>query len=294
MYAQVDCAGRCTLEWARSLLLMRGDPDEAERTWWLASVAFLEGVRDWRFLHTPNDSLNPFGPALGHIAHGLERFPGESRLRFAQTFAVGNRFLVVTEAAPRGPVPGAAPELMTVVMSQSTAQGNVITNYVRPSSIQLRQVVALRDSVEAALAALADDAVVGPEARVRLGYLHWTGGQDDAARIQLRAAADIASADADVPYLAWFLLGLVSQSRGDADTARVEFERALIVRPNSQSAALALAALQFQRGEIDSADEVVRTALKRPSADDPWRQFLYGSYRTLPGLVTQLREHLRQ
>ena len=293
MYPQADCAGRCVLEWARSLLLMRGDPDDAERTWWLASVAFLEGVRDWRFLHTPADPQNPFGLASGHIAHGLDRFPGESRLRLAQTFAVGNRFLVVTESAPRGPLPGAGPEFQRF-STLVTGVGTVVYTNAPAGSRQLRQVVAIRESVEAALAALAEDAVVGPEARVRLGYLHWTGGQDDLARIQLRAAAGAASADTDVRYLARFLLGAVAQSRGDADTARVEFDAALAARPDSQSAALALAALQFQQGDIDRADEVVRASLKRPSSDDPWRQFLYGGYRTLPGLIAQLRQQVRQ
>ena len=292
MYAQADCAGRCTLEWARSLLLMRGDPDDAERTWWLASVAFLEGVRDWRALHTPADALVPFGLAYGHIAHGLDRLPGESRLRLAQVFAVGNRFLAVTESAPRGPLPGAGPEFP--VQSVMMGSGIVVRNVAPTASRQLRQVVALRESVEAALAALSDDPVVGPEARVRLGYLHWTGGQDDAARTELRAANAAASADADVRYLARFILGLVAQSRGDADMARAEFTAALAARPDSQSAALALAALQFQQGEIDRADEGVRASLKRPSGDDPWRQFLYGSFRTLPGLLAQLRQQVRR
>jgi len=289
---QADCAGRCALEWARSLLLLRGDPDEAERAWWRASTAFLEGVRDWRFLHTAADPLTPFGSAFGHLTHGLDRFPGDPHLRLAQVFAVGSRFLSVTAEARRGPLPG-APDLsaITIVRRGAGEVGPGLLN----GSRALGPLVALRESVTEALASLIPDPHIGPEARVRLGYLHWTGGADDAARTELRLAADDQRADADVRYLAHFLLGTVAQAAGDVEAARAAFAAALVDRPASQSATLALAALHFQDGDVDRAYEMTRASLsQRTGGDDPWRQFQYGGFRALPNLLAVLRREVRR
>ena len=123
--------------------------------------------------------------------------------------------------------------------------------------------------------------VVGPEARLRLGYLYWTLERDEAAQDELTKAAERA-ADADVRYLAQFLLGWIAITRGDGAAAIPRLEAALAARPASQSAALALASLELQRGDADKAHEIALASLDQRRADvDPWRLFLYGHHPRL-------------
>ena len=74
-------------------------------------------------------------------------------------------------------------------------------------------------------AALGDDLLVGAEARMRLGYLHWTVGRNDEARRELIKAGRMR--DADVRYLAQFLLGWIAIARGDSAAAIPPLEAAL-------------------------------------------------------------------
>jgi predicted Zn-dependent protease len=139
------------------------------------------------------------------------------------------------------------------------------------------------------LTALVDDPVVGAEARLRLGYLNWTAGRDGAARDHLAKAAE-QSAEKDVRYLSQFLLGWIAVAAGDSAGAIPRLEAALADRPASQSAAVALAALELQRGNADKAHEIALTSLEERRADaDPWRLFLYGHHPRWPALLAELR-----
>ena len=53
------CAAPCVLDWAHAQLVERGDPDRAERAWYLAAAALAGGVRDWRYLQRPVDPARP-------------------------------------------------------------------------------------------------------------------------------------------------------------------------------------------------------------------------------------------
>lgn len=144
------------------------------------------------------------------------------------------------------------------------------------------------------LAALVDDPVVGAEAGMRLGHLDWTIGRDEAANGALTRSAQQAT-DADVRYLAQFLRGWIAMSRGDTAAAIPPLEAALAARPTSQSAALALAALELQRGDAGGAHDLARASLDQPGAAvDPWRMFLYGHYPRWPALVAELRRRVTQ
>jgi tetratricopeptide (TPR) repeat protein len=151
------------------------------------------------------------------------------------------------------------------------------------------------DGQEAAalLTALVDDPLVGAEARVRLGYLYWAAGRDEAARDALtRAAAQ--TGEADLRYLAQFLLGWIAIARGDSAAAIPPLEAALAARPGSQSAALALASLELQRGDAGKAHDLARASLDEPRADvDPWRLFLYGHHPQWPARVAELRRAVK-
>jgi hypothetical protein len=273
-----DCKGRCVLDWAAHLMLERGEPDDAERLWWQAAVALVGGVRDWGFLVSPLDPRQPFGLGSGILSIALKRFPDDPRFRLDRAIAVASRFSVTTDGERRS----AASPLTAALANFPTALGT-LESQTRPQ----RQVVLAATVGE--LSQLSADPVVGVEARVRLGYLRWATGHDEEARGELAAAA-AAATEADLRYLAYFLVGMEALGRKDVAAAASAFGTALDARPHSESASLALAALALQRGEAERAYALAREPFAdRPGDVDPWRQFLYGRFPQLPALIGQLR-----
>jgi hypothetical protein len=256
-------SAHCVLQWAYSVIAERLTPDEAERAWLLAAAALAGGVRDWRLLHVP-----PFPPASrtqtrGLIDSALLRFPDDPELRFQQALASVSRF-------------------------NTTVDGGRAV--YQPMRLSPRGGEA---EAAAMLEALAADPRVGPEAQLRLGYLHWTMNRDEEAAAALADAAARAH-DADLRYLAQFLIGWTALQRGDLAAARPSLTAALDTRPNSQSAAVALAAIDLKEGEASRAYERARASLNdKAAADDPWRLFLYGHHPKLPARIAELRRRLQ-
>ena len=276
---EVRCPGTCVLDWAQARLVERGAADAAERAWYLAATALASGVRDWRYLQRPpNPRAQPPIPA-GLTERALERFPNDSVLRLEQALALAERFSVTTDGDrySTGLPPG-------VVVNINGLRGQGLPLTLRMTS---------RDQAIAMLADLVNDPIVGVEARLRLGYLHWALEDDAAARAELsRAAAD--AKDADDRYLAEFLLGWIAMQDGDAVAAVPHLQAALAARPDSQSAAVALAALTLQQGDATRAYEIAQSSLdKRPTDVDPWRLILYAHHPRLPGLIADLRKRVR-
>lgn len=271
----VHCVATCVLDWAQERLVERGDPDPAERTWYLAAAALADGVRDWRYLQRPaNPRAQPPIPA-GLMDRALERFPGDSALRLEQAIAAAGRFSVTTDDVPL--LAGTITNLngMRVVGQPFAAP--------RPNS---------RDLAVQLLGNLVNDPIAGVEARIRLGYLEWAMSSDAAAREDLaRAAADAKAADDR--FLAEFLLGWIATLRGDSAAAIPHLEAALAARPDSQSAAVTLAALTLQQGDASRAYQIAQSSLDhRPTDLDPWRLFLYAHHPRLPDLIAQLRRQV--
>ena len=75
-----------------------------------------------------------------------------------------------------------------------------------------------------------------------------------------------AAEDPDLRYLANFFLGIEAQGRKDTAAATAAFAAALEARPQSESASLALAALELQRGEAERAYTRAREPLARRPA----------------------------
>jgi hypothetical protein len=275
-----DCAGRCVIEWACMLVQSRGAPDEAERTWMLASIALAHGVRDWTFLQSPLGPMAIRTVETGHVHHALARFPGDPRFRLARAIAFASRNAVTEErGAPRA---GARTEPVPAVVI-----GPAFLN-----SMAQRNRSRLAELLRTELEALASDDAVGSEARVRLGYLHWVYGDDREALAAATAAAESAR-DSDVRYVANFLAAQAAQGSGDLAAAEARYRAALAARPYSQSATLALAALLYQRGEALEAYDIVNASRANlPRDDDPWRLFLYGDFPKLPGLLAELRRRV--
>jgi hypothetical protein len=264
------CAAACVLDWAQQQLVDRGAPDQAEHTWYLAAAALTGGVRDWRYLQRfPNPRAKAEVPGLMNRA--LVRFPGDARLRLEEALAAAGRFSITMDGR-RLPI--------SIPLAILRARG--FPAPLSPSG---------PDMAADMLSSLVEDPAVGPEARLRLGYLHWILERDEAAQAELMAAAQQAR-DADLRYLARFLLGWTAMARGDSAGAIPHLEAALAERPASQSAALALASLELQHGDAGNAHDLAQTSLERADLD-PWRLFLYGHHPRLPGLIAELRRQVK-
>lgn len=272
------CAAACVLDWAQLQLARRGEPDRAEHAWYLAAAALAGGVRDWRYLQQAVEPSRASRITPGLLNRALTRFPGDAALRLDQGIAAASRFSITADGATRNRN-SALP--LTLLGGRDDLRNLVITRLGTP------------ESAAAMLADIATDPVVGAEARLRLGYLHWAEGHDDAARTELAKAVAQASA-ADVRYLAQFLLGSIAMRGGDAVSAIPWLEAALATRPGSQSAAIALASLELQRGNADKAHEIARASLDERRADaDPWRLFLYGHHPQLRARIAELRRQVK-
>ena len=273
------CPGSCVLDWAQARLVERGQPDRAEHAWYLAAAALVAGVPDWGYLSRPAAPQGRHAAARspdGLTERALVRFPADPHLRLEQAMAAAASFTITADGG-------------RYVLGGWLRSAVVAGAHPLVSELLLRP----RRATTARLEALVPDLVVGTEAALRLGYLHWVLGQDDAARAALTSAA-LRAEDADVRYLARFLLGWTALARGDSDSANLHLRAALGARPDSQSAALALASLQLQRGDAQAASDIAQASLDaRPRDDDPWRLFVYGHYQRLPALVADLRRLVR-
>jgi hypothetical protein len=286
------CAGPCVVNWAYSLFAQRGRPDDTEHAWLMAAISLAEGVRDWRFLHRyvapPAANTRPrpgtgAPPVRGLIDIALDRFPKDPALRLHLAMAAASRFAVTVEGGRLTVDPFA-----TVVASTNVM---VTGPNGRPQMAVLPRYES-RDETIGLFRAVQDDPAVGAEARVRLGYLLWAFDQDAAARTELTAAAK-AARDADTRYVAHFLLGWTALNSKDLKEANTQLTRALEARPGSQSATLALAAVQLQQGEGASAYDLAQASLAKAD-DDPWRLFLYGHHAKFPSRIADLRRRIRR
>ena len=270
------CAAACVLDWAQLQLVQRGEADQAERAWYLAAASLAGGVRDWRFLQRHVDARRAGQVMPGLMDRALARFPGDPSLQLERAVAAAARFNVIVDGGWRAqniPIP---PRLLN-----------------GPGGFSIAALGLDPDAAARMLEALVDDPVVGPEARMRLGYLYWVHDRDEAARLQLTAAAE-RGRDADVRYLARFLLGWIAITRSDSAWAIPHLEAALAERPGSQSAALALASLELQRGDADKAHRIAQSAFDQPEASpDPWRSFLYGHHTQWPTRLAALRKSIK-
>ena len=289
------CGGPCALDWAQSMLVERGPADAAEHAWYLAVASLAGGVRDWRYLQRapppnprpdapPNVPPRPGWPAPPPILPGLTerallRFADDPSLRLEQAMAAAGRFSTTVDGG-----------------RLTTDPGNIVITMGGPGAgMRSTSALAPREAAANMLDALVADPIAGAEAQMRLGYLRWTLGDDPAAKRALQQAAERSAKDADVQYLARFLLGWIALQAGQADAAVPELEAALRARPDSQSAALALATLDLQRGEAGKAYDTARASLDhRNTDDDPWRLFLYGHHPLLSSRMAALRAEVRK
>ena len=278
--APAFCMGRCGLEWACTILRARGEADDAERVWHRASFALAGGVRDWSFLITPLTAPTPRTRLSGHVLHALARIPDDPHARLARAVATASRHIVAEEMnAPR---PDERASEVPTLPPLRPFVAELVASRTQTSLVYAQQ----------QFIALLEDPAVGPEARMRLGYLLWRAGQHEQALAAELSAAG-ATTDANLRYLSYFIAGLTSQSAGSLPEAEALYAKALEARPESQSATIALAALQYLRGDAGSAyDAIEASRAKRPHDDDPWRLFLYGDYPQLQARIADVRKSM--
>ena len=111
------------------------------------------------------------------------------------------------------------------------------------------------------------------EARIRLGRVQWRLGKDDLARRTLEAALRLGGAP-PLPHLGHLFLGQVFERAGRAKDAIREFEEALVLEPESQSAAVALSHALLSSGNAEGAGRALEKSLaqatRRGERDPYW------------------------
>lgn len=116
------------------------------------------------------------------------------------------------------------------------------------------------------------------EARLRLGRVLFFANQRGRARDELNTVAG-QSADVRIQYLARLFLGALADYENDFTAARREYEAALNLAPQHETAYLALGFAEQMTGDVAKARQTVSTMTDRPAGDvvDPWLDYLNGT-----------------
>jgi hypothetical protein len=258
---------RDLVEWTCAELRAAGAPDDFERAWHEASLALAGRARDRVWLlgdvpylpgqKAPRPRRDPISPA--HLLHAFERLPDSPHIRLEWITAW-------TWGRDRQPT-------RNVGLDGEAA------------------LFARRDRQQTALAALQilhDDPAVGAEATLRIAYVQFLLGHFADAR---KTAATVATGRTpDVHYLAEVIAAQASEALSQPDAARAAYERAVQAFPAGESASLALAVYRLTGDDRGDAAALAENSLVRTrEGDDPWRLFLYGSFRHWPQRLRTLR-----
>jgi tetratricopeptide (TPR) repeat protein len=130
------------------------------------------------------------------------------------------------------------------------------------------------------------------EAHIRSGLIHVTVGNHAAALQSFEAAQPIAQTTA-LKYLSHFLAARSLEMLQRQDDAIASYQRALDVVPKAESAAIALASLQFHRSEAEPSIALINSTFEKPSSTtDPGRLVGYGSFVHWPEIRAAMRAEL--
>jgi len=213
--------------------------------------------------HAPRRTAPPPGRSDSprHLLHALERFPDDPQLRLA-------RIVAWTWGRDDEPVRNSRWHR---------------SPFAEPDREQAAAIVELQP--------LVDDAVVGAEALVRIGHIHFTLAEYPEALSALERAQARDAADPAIRYLAFFSAGRALEALNRPEEAMARYAKALEIVPGAESAALALATLQFVRDDRDAAVSRLDAIFNRPAAaPDPGRLVGYGSFLHWPALRDAMRK----
>ena len=255
-----------------------GPPTTFERAWHTASIALAGRARARLWLlgeaatlpdqPVPQRALSrkPDAPPV-HLMHGLERFPDDPHLQLA-------RIVAWTWGRDDELIRNASDDAERAARRQ------------RPTSSQQLAIAALRP--------LVNDPAVGDEAQLRTGQLQFAIGLYADALQSFERAGQRASSSV-VRYLASFLSGRALEALQQPERALRAYQDALAMQPDAESAAVALASLQFVRDDREHALTLMQRTFDRPAKRaDPGRLVGYGSYMHWPELRASLRAELQK
>jgi len=266
------------IEWTCTHVLRAGGPPAAfERSWHLATTA-LAGrarVRVWllgpyaRLPHQkPRKPSKDDPPSPMHLLHAIERFPDDPQFQLA-------RVIAWTWGRDNEPIRN---------LRRSWLDNPNLRQSSRPA--QLEAITAY----EPLLAVPA----VAAEAWIRTGLVHITVSDHAAALKAFEAARPIAAAT-PLKYLSHFLAARSLEMLNRHDEAIVEYTNALAIVPAAESATVALASLQFLRGEHDASVALIdKTFAKTTTITDPGRLTGYGFYLHWPEIKAAMRAELEK
>ena len=268
------------IEWTcAQILRTSGPPTAFERSWHMATTALAGRARVRVWLLGPYARLphqKPLQrvpqkddpPSPLHLMHAIERFPDDPDFQLA-------RVIAWTWGRDAEPIRN---------MRQDWRD-----NANRWASSRPPQLDAITS-----FAPLIAMPPVAAEAHLRIGLIHVTVADHAAALKSFEAAQPIA-ATPQLKYLSHFLAGRSLEILQRQDEAIVQYERALDVVPNAESATIALASLRFLRNEAEPSIALINTTFARPSAaTDPGRLVGYGAYLHWPEIKAAMRAELKK
>ena len=268
------------IEWTCThILRASGPPTAFERSWHMATIA-LAGrarVRVWllgpyaRLPHQKPLTRLPQKddpPSPMHLMHAIERFPDDPDFQLA-------RVVAWTWGRDAEPIRN---------MRQDWRDNADRWAPSRPPQL---------DAVTSFVPLIAMPSVAA-EAHLRIGLIYVTV-RDHAAALKSFEAAQPLAATPQLKYLSHFLAGRSLEILQRQDDAIAQYERALDVIPNAESATIALASLQFLRNEAEPSIALINKTFAKPSATiDPGRLVGYGAYLHWPEIKAAMRAELKK
>lgn len=224
------------------------------------------------------------------LALGSQRFASGESARLARMWSVALGYLYLSHLAlteadrhlthmrsvfPRDPdllvAAGVVHELQTTPLGQRLpAQSRAISQHkVAPSNRHRLKAVSFYTQ------ALAIDRE-HPEALLRLGRMHFVIGASDVAEAAFKRVGQRQS-DLRSNYLAHLFLGLLYEQQDKLSAAAEQYERAIAVLPNTQTAPLALATLRGRTGSGMALSQISQRfdGSLSPVRSDPWSDYLF-------------------
>jgi tetratricopeptide (TPR) repeat protein len=256
------------IEWACEQLAKYPGP-ELHETWLRASIALVEGRQAWTILT---------GETSSHLAHARERFPNNPHFKLAEALAIEG-----SASDPSSRAPSADRGMVIDQLSSEMLDG--------ASDRSSKQVARLQQA-SSALEPLLNEEAIGPEARLRLGYIQLRLGQRDLALQHFQKVE--ATDDPSLKYLAKLFAGWTLAREGRIDDAVGQYRGALETVPRARSASTLLTMLLVMNHRLAEAEAIAGALLGAPqTADDPWRSYKLGSYRSYESMIGRLHEAIR-
>ncbi len=267
------------IEWTCAQILRAGGPPTPfERSWHMATTALAGRARMRLWLLGPYARLphqKPFRrapqkddpPSPLHLMHAIERFPDDPEFQLARVIA----WTWGRDAEP--------------IRNMRREWRDNADRWAPSRPPQLEAITSFEP-----LIAMPS---VAAEAHIRIGMIYVTVADHPAALRSFEAAQPIARTP-QLKYLSHFLAGRSLEILQRHDEAMAQYQRALDVVPNAESATIALASLQFLRGDAEPSIALInRTFADKSSTTDPGRLVGYGSYLHWPEIKSAMRAELR-